>query len=157
MTGGRRATLTSPALREKSARAARQVRVAGFQSVLTCSSVVVALAVSSPSPAQSPRQPVKTIADARLLIGNAELPLYISQDWTQPLPGLHRAILIVHGYLRNADAYFQTALRAQHAADSSGAGTLIIAPQFLAGTDITAHHLSGQIKAGHLISARRIP
>ena len=47
-------------------------------------SVVFALAVSSPSPAQSPRQPVKKIADARLAIGNAELPLYISEDWTHP-------------------------------------------------------------------------
>jgi pimeloyl-ACP methyl ester carboxylesterase len=108
-------------------------------------SVVFALAASSPSSAQPPRQPVNTIADARLAIGNAELPLYVSRDWTHPLPGLRRAILIVHGYLRNADAYFQTALRAQHAADSSGADTLIIAPQFLSGTDITAHHLSGQI------------
>src|SRR5262245_23156966 len=49
-------------------------------------------------------RPVKAIAEARLAVGNqGSLPLYLSSDWSKPLPGIARAVLVLHGRLRNAD------------------------------------------------------
>ena len=39
-----------------------------------------------------------------------------SADWSKPLPGITRAVLVLHGRLRNADTYFKSALTAQAAA-----------------------------------------
>ena len=69
------------------------------------------------------------------------LPLYVSRDWTHPLPGVARAVIVIHGYLRNADAYYAIARRALQAAGAAGDDTLLIAPQFLAALDIAPHHL----------------
>ncbi|HEY2022342.1 alpha/beta hydrolase [Paraburkholderia sp.] len=90
-------------------------------------------------------RPVSHISDTRMRIdtaaGVAELPLYISRDWNQPLPGIVRAVIVIHGKLRNADRYFQSAeqgrdaAREQHATDADANGTLLIAPQFLATLD----------------------
>jgi pimeloyl-ACP methyl ester carboxylesterase len=88
------------------------------------------------------RRPVKVIADARITVGNeAKLPLYVSADWSNPLPGITRAVLVLHGRLRNADVYYRSARTAQAAAGEAGKATLMIVPQFLAGIDVDAFHL----------------
>ena len=87
------------------------------------------------------RRPVGAVGDARIAVGpGAELPLFLSQDWSAPLPGVKRVVIVLHGRLRDADVYFRSALRALQAAGPD-AGALMIAPQFLAGIDVEAHHL----------------
>lgn len=70
--------------------------------------------------------------------GAAMLPVYLSRDWTKPQPDVVRAIIVIHGKLRNADRYFETAQTAEREAAKGGAnvaGTILIAPQFLATID----------------------
>jgi pimeloyl-ACP methyl ester carboxylesterase len=87
-------------------------------------------------------KPVKAVADARIAVGKqGMLPLYVSSDWSKPQPGITRAILVLHGRLRNADVYYRSALTAQAAAGEAGKTSIMIAPQFLAGIDVEAHHL----------------
>ena len=88
------------------------------------------------------RKPVKVVADGRIAVGSrGALPLYVSADWTKPLPGITRAILVLHGRLRNADVYYRSALTAQAAAGHAGKSTIMIVPQFLARIDVDAYHL----------------
>ena len=88
------------------------------------------------------RKPVKAVADGRIAVGSqGTLPLYVSADWSKPLPGIARAILVLHGRLRNADVYYRSALTAQAAAGEAGKSTIMIVPQFLAGIDVEAYHL----------------
>ena len=88
------------------------------------------------------QKPVKVVADKRIAVGSqGMLPLYVSADWSKPLPGITRAILVLHGRLRNADVYYRSALTAQAAAGDAGKSTIMIVPQFLAGIDIEAYHL----------------
>jgi pimeloyl-ACP methyl ester carboxylesterase len=98
-----------------------------------------ALAVDEVAPNH---RPVKEIADARLAVGtNGTLPLYVSADWTQPQPSITRAVLVLHGRLRNADVYFRSAKTAQAAAGEAGRAAIMIVPQFLSGIDVDAYHL----------------
>lgn len=88
------------------------------------------------------RKPVKVVADARLSVGGQGLlPLYLSSDWSMPLPAISRAIIVLHGRLRNADVYYISAHTAQVAAGDDGKSALMIVPQFLAEIDIEAHKL----------------
>jgi pimeloyl-ACP methyl ester carboxylesterase len=85
---------------------------------------------------------VKVVADARLSVGGQGLlPLYLSSDWSMPLPAVSRAIIVLHGRLRNADEYYISAHTAQVAAGDDGKSALMIVPQFLADVDIEAHKL----------------
>lgn len=87
-------------------------------------------------------KPVKVVADARLSVGGQGLlPLYLSSDWSMPLPAISRAIIVLHGRLRNADEYYIAAHTAQVAAGDDGKSALMIVPQFLAEVDIEAHKL----------------
>lgn len=90
--------------------------------------------------------PVKIVAPVRLAVttpqGTGQFPLFVSADWTVPRPDIRRAVVIFHGILRNADIYYRDGLAALAAAGSDGAGAMIIAPQFLADFDVTAHKLS---------------
>ena len=73
------------------------------------------------------RKPVKAIADARLSVGGQGiLPLYVSSDWSMPLPAISRAIIVLHGRLRNADEYYISANTAQVAAGNDGKSALKI-------------------------------
>ncbi|WP_186060683.1 alpha/beta hydrolase [Burkholderia gladioli] len=88
-------------------------------------------------------RPVSVISGTRLRIdtpaGAAEFPLYLSRDWNQPSPEVTRAVIVIHGKLRNADRYFESAEKGCDAAAEKGAdvaGTLLIAPQFLATLDL---------------------
>ena len=88
------------------------------------------------------RRPVAIVADQRFAVGDrGVLPLYVSRPWTETLPDVTRAVVVLHGRLRNADAYFETAKKAQAAAGAAGATTLLIVPQFLAQADVEFHHL----------------
>jgi pimeloyl-ACP methyl ester carboxylesterase len=87
-------------------------------------------------------KPVKVVADARLSVGGQGLlPLYLSRDWSMPLPAIARAVIVLHGRLRNADDYYISAHTAQVAAGDDGKSALMIVPQFLAEVDIEAHKL----------------
>lgn len=110
--------------------------------------VLALLCVAAPALAKLPAryyQPVKAVApslmDVKYATGTATFPVFVSQDWTKPQPGITRAVLIFHGLLRNADDYFAAGLAAQKSAGAAGANAIVIAPQFLATTDIPAHKL----------------
>ncbi|SAI40205.1 poly(aspartic acid) Hydrolase [Bordetella ansorpii] len=87
---------------------------------------------------------VGRIAPGRLAIdgpqGQGTAALQLSADWDQPHPEIERAVIIVHGKLRNARTYFDSGLQAARAAGAQSS-TLLIAPQFLATPDVARHHL----------------
>jgi pimeloyl-ACP methyl ester carboxylesterase len=88
------------------------------------------------------RRAVRAIGDARISVGGRGTGvLYLSADWSKPQPDITRAVIILHGVLRNADVYFKSAERAQSAAGGAGRTTLMIVPQFLAQVDVDAWHL----------------
>jgi len=128
---------------------ARTVRAAALGAVALAAAAHASAADVASMHAYNPHlRPVSHISDTRMRIdtaaGVAELPLYISRDWNRPLPGIVRAVIVIHGKLRNAERYFHSAeqgrdaARDQHAADADANGTLLIAPQFLATLDFGA-------------------
>ena len=87
---------------------------------------------------------VKVVSTDRFHLDAGDLSLGVSQDWRQPLPNVTRALILVHGRLRNAQTYLQSGIdAAEHAGVS--ANTLVIAPQFLNASDIKRNHLDGQV------------
>jgi hypothetical protein len=92
---------------------------------------------------------VAVVAPARLSLitpeGAVEAPLYLSADWNVPQPGIERAVIVIHGKLRNADVYYRTAERARAAAGVAPGTTLLIAPQFLATMDAKAFSLPADV------------
>jgi pimeloyl-ACP methyl ester carboxylesterase len=87
---------------------------------------------------------VKDVSPERLHLDAGDLSLGLSQDWRQPLPNVTRALIIVHGRLRNAQTYLQSGIdAAEHA--GQGANTLVIAPQFLNESDVKRNHLGSQV------------
>ena len=113
---------------------------AGLVLALLFSGSMTALAATDPH-----REPVKEIADQRLSVtvtqGGGEVPVYVSQDWSQPQPGITRAVIVFHGLLRNADVYYADAKAALAQAGAAGAGTLLVVPQFLSDEDAAGYHL----------------
>lgn len=91
---------------------------------------------------------VKVISPERLSLDGAELSVGLSQDWKQPLPQVQRALIIVHGRLRNAQTYLHSAEQAAAQAGQS-ARTLVIAPQFLNQLDIERHALPDTLLRWH--------
>ncbi len=90
----------------------------------------------------SHRRPVEAVADRTMPVGNeGRVPLYLSRDWAQPLVDVTRAVIVIHGRLRNADVYYRSSLSAQAAAGEGGRSALMIVPQFLAAIDVASHHL----------------
>ena len=92
----------------------------------------------------APHEGVARIVDDRLPIGSAQAALQLSTDWTRLHPEIHRALIIVHGRLRNAATYFRSGETATQAAGAS-ADTLVIAPQFLNEQDVERHRLPDQL------------
>jgi pimeloyl-ACP methyl ester carboxylesterase len=91
----------------------------------------------------SRQRAVKEIADGRIAVGaHGAFPLYVSADWSKPLPSVTRAVLVLHGVRRDADNYFRSALKAQAAAGDAGRGSIMIAPQFLTAADVETFGLS---------------
>ncbi|WP_321786589.1 alpha/beta hydrolase [Paraburkholderia sp. J94] len=94
-------------------------------------------------------RPVAVIAPLHLDVdtarGRGTVPLYASGNWGAQRNDATRAVILLHGRLRNADAYFELAQRARAGAAASGnstaSDTLLLVPQFLADADIDAHRL----------------
>ncbi|CRM71139.1 hypothetical protein [Pseudomonas sp. 24 E 13] len=87
---------------------------------------------------------VKVVSPDRFHLEAGDLSLGLSQDWRQPLPKVTRALIIVHGRLRNAQTYLQSGIdAAEHA--GVGGNTLVIAPQFLNQSDVKRNHLGDQV------------
>ena len=97
--------------------------------------------VASAALAETPvPPPVAAVVDGRLPVGDAQLPVFISQDWSQPLPAIRRVVIVIHGYERNAADYARNMMALGPPAD-----TLVVAPQFLAPEDVAAHQLPDAI------------
>ncbi|MGC2084911.1 MAG: alpha/beta hydrolase [Bradyrhizobium sp.] len=107
--------------------------------------VILTLAAASAMAADEDapnRKPVKAVADSRIAVGTkGTLPLYVSSDWSKPEPNITRAVIVLHGRLRNADVYYRSAKTAQAAAGAAGQATIMIVPQFLSQIDVEAYHL----------------
>ncbi|KNH19035.1 lipoprotein [Pseudomonas syringae] len=89
---------------------------------------------------QAAERGVKAISSGRLLLSAGEIAVSIG-----PTPAkIERVLIMVHGRLRNAETYRQSA---EHAAEQAGqsANTLVLAPQFLNETDIASHPVSDSV------------
>lgn len=89
-------------------------------------------------------QPVRAVAPTAIhLPGGARAPVLFSDAWHHPAQSAHitSALIVIHGRLRNADVYYDSAERAVVAAGRSLNDTLLVVPQFLAEADIAAHGL----------------
>lgn len=136
-------------MREPPVTGRRPWRAVVRRAVLAC----VLAAAALPSWAQPARRstlhPVAVVATERMAIdtpqGHAQFPLYLSADWSVPQPQIERAVIVVHGRLRNADVYFRTVEKARALAGADPAKTLLVAPQFLASLDASAHALPADL------------
>ena len=100
------------------------------------------------SATQAAEHGVKELSPDHLKIGLGELSLGLSQDWKRPLPQVQRALIVIHGRLRNAQTYLHSA---EQAASQAGqlSTTLVIAPQFLNESDGTRNALSDSVLRWH--------
>ncbi|WP_027811348.1 alpha/beta fold hydrolase [Burkholderia cenocepacia] len=118
--------------------------------VLACA-VVGMLVGAQPAEAMTPKQrerleaPVKAVADQRVTIdtpqGSAVLPVYADHPLDQAAPDVVRVFIVIHGTLRNADAYYASGRQVVEKAGAAGTGTMVVAPQFLTRADIRAFSL----------------
>ena len=94
------------------------------------------------------RRPVKTVAPERLKIktamGEALVPAYFSSDVNKLQSNVKRAVVVLHGRLRDATKYYELTM---HAAKSSNAlsDTLVIAPQILTNADTARNDLAPNV------------
>ena len=97
---------------------------------------------------QAAEHGVKELSPDHLKIGPAELSVGLSQDWNHPQPNVQRALIVIHGRLRNAQTYLHSA---EQAATQAGqlSTTLIIAPQFLNESDGGRHALQDNVLRWH--------
>ncbi|KWB48985.1 hypothetical protein WL37_11530 [Burkholderia ubonensis] len=95
---------------------------------------------------QSLNAPVKAVADQRVHVdtsqGDGLLPVYANRPIDRPEPGVKRVFIVMHGTLRNADAYFATGHQLIEKAGDLGKDVMVVAPQFLTQSDIRAFSLS---------------
>ncbi|MGU7852094.1 alpha/beta hydrolase [Burkholderia orbicola] len=118
--------------------------------VLACA-VVGLLVGAQPAAAMTPKQrerleaPVKAVADQRVTVdtpqGSAVLPVYADHPLDRAAPDVVRVFIVIHGTLRNADAYYASGRQVVEKAGAAGAGTMVVAPQFLTRADIRAFSL----------------
>jgi pimeloyl-ACP methyl ester carboxylesterase len=89
---------------------------------------------------QAAEQGVKEVSPGRLLLTSGEIAVGIGPAPTK----IERVLIIIHGRLRNAETYRQSA---EHAVEQAGqsATTLVIAPQFLNESDIAAHSVADSV------------
>lgn len=112
--------------------------------------VAVGSALAAPAVDESApeRRPVKVVAPERLKIktahGETLVPAYTSSDINKAHPNVKRAVIMVHGRLRDADKYFDLTMRAAKTASASG-DTLVVAPQFLNNADTARHDLAANV------------
>ncbi|MDR8030419.1 alpha/beta hydrolase [Burkholderia cenocepacia] len=124
--------------------------------VLACA-VVGLLVGAQPAEAMTPKQrerleaPVKAVADQRVTIdtpqGSAVLPVYADHPLDRAAPDVVRVFIVIHGTLRNADAYYASGRQVVEKAGAAGAGTMVVAPQFLTRADVRAFSLGASTLA----------
>ncbi|MFM0347492.1 alpha/beta hydrolase [Paraburkholderia sp. RL17-347-BIC-D] len=89
--------------------------------------------------------PVTVVASRHLSVttqaGSGTVPVFSNGDWLAPTREVQRAVILIHGRLRNGDTYFELAQRSCALAGGSAADTLLIVPQFLATADVEAHEV----------------
>lgn len=89
--------------------------------------------------------PVWLVADHRLTVrtpaGSGELPLYLSKAWDRPQPVITRAIVTIHGIERAADIARAIAEVGRARSGLDPESVLLIEPQFLNDTDVSAQSL----------------
>jgi pimeloyl-ACP methyl ester carboxylesterase len=91
---------------------------------------VIAAAGTARAAQQSPPCTTPTPAcETWIDLGGARSPVYSTYSLTTPNPSIHRALIMIHGALRNPDHYFRTATGAAFLAGALG-DTLVIAPGF---------------------------
>jgi pimeloyl-ACP methyl ester carboxylesterase len=89
---------------------------------------------------QAAEHAVKAVSPGRLLLKEGEMAVGIG-----PAPAkIERVLIILHGRLRNAETYRQSAEQAAEWAGQS-ASTLVIAPQFLNETDVALHPVADTV------------
>jgi pimeloyl-ACP methyl ester carboxylesterase len=62
--------------------------------------------------------------------GSGRIVLRVSRDWSIPQPDITRAVVTIHGRLRNAGEYDDIAHEALAEAGAAGSGTLLVTPRF---------------------------
>ncbi|MBN3723168.1 alpha/beta hydrolase [Burkholderia sp. Ac-20379] len=86
--------------------------------------------------------PVPIVQPGRLELatpsGTVQVPIAVSRDWTQPQPGITRAVIVIPGWPRRDLTSGEYAARI---AGPSARDALLITPQFLTAKDIAAHRL----------------
>jgi hypothetical protein len=91
--------------------------------------------------------PVHAVGDARLSVsterGEGCVPMFIGGASDDAM--IERVVIVLHGRLRDADAYLRTAERALAASSMDAHSTLLIAPQFLATADVGHHALKADM------------
>ncbi|MCA7999707.1 alpha/beta fold hydrolase [Burkholderia metallica] len=95
--------------------------------------------------------PVKAVAGQRVAVdtpqGSAVLPVYADRPLDRAAPDVERVFVVIHGTLRNADAYYASGLEVVEKAGAAGNGTMVVAPQFLTRADTRAFSLPAQTLA----------
>lgn len=91
---------------------------------------------------------VREVSPDHLKLSGGELSVGLNRDWRGPMPDVQRVLIIVHGRLRNAMTYLQSAETAASQAGQAS-NTLIIAPQFLNESDVRRHHLPDRLLRWH--------
>lgn len=89
-------------------------------------------------------QPVSAVGNEWMRVstprGTGVVPFYRSLE-ERDAANVSRIVILLHGRLRDADAYLLSAQNALAAAQTDPARTLLLVPQFLATADIGAHGL----------------
>jgi len=123
----------------------RRGAMALLVSIAASSVTLPALALDENAPQ---RRPVKAVAPDRLKVktagGDATIPLHSSVDLSKTHPDIKRALIVLHGRLRDADRYFDLAQRATGASGAT-ADTVVIAPQMLSSADAARHDVAASV------------
>jgi pimeloyl-ACP methyl ester carboxylesterase len=88
--------------------------------------------------------PVRVVGAARFRVatsrGSGTVPVFLGG--ASERAKIERVVIVLHGRLRDADAYLRTAERALDASSVSSESTLLVVPQFLATADVEHHALN---------------
>ncbi|NWA26661.1 alpha/beta hydrolase [Pseudomonas gingeri] len=110
---------------------------------ILCGSLLLGMCVIG-GQVQAADHGVKEVSPNHLKLSAGELSVGLNRDWQGPMPDVQRVLIIVHGRLRNAMTYLQSAETAAAQAGQDR-NTLIIAPQFLNESDVQRNHLPGNL------------
>ena len=115
--------------------------------MLKVTALALAALLAGPAPTDTP-QPLNSgrLADRQFSVTTPEgsgIARYFANGTLDGDRRATRAVIIVHGVLRDADYYFDTGMRAaKYAGETSR--TLVIAPQFVEKSDLAGHAVSSK-------------